>query len=338
MFDIGKAIGGPDEGDGIVGWMLGMFGIGGLIAGGAGSIGGGVADDIAGHGVADGFGTASRAAATGAETAAGFGRAATAGEGVFSRIFASFRYWTPTDWYVFTDFLSGGAREKFLTLSEKAKAVASAHGFMLQQLKVHQDKEGIAALLGEYEQLGAQLPSEDLLQKVHRALAKFMHPKKAGDSEALATLLNTSRDALKDRALRMEYEAACQVNLDAVNEVINGFASAENSKWEAAAEEIIRKERASPKLLLTDSKGTGGTEAAEKGFLGGLSHGQKNALIFGAIAAVGIGAYLAVKKIGKNKNKHPEQQRLMGHLPVAVAEIKPAHLNERESDKVVNAR
>jgi hypothetical protein len=74
--------------------------------------------------------------------------------------------------------------------------VFKGHHFMLQQLQAHGSKEGMAQLVAEYQALGAHLPSQELVNKSYRSLAKHLHSDKNALGSELMQQLNNAKEAL----------------------------------------------------------------------------------------------------------------------------------------------
>jgi hypothetical protein len=324
MIDLGKWIGGPDEGDGIVGSILGLFGGAALVAGGAG----GAAEAVGGHGVADGFG------ATAGRAAAGFEHGGAAAEGLFGRIFHEF---TATDWAFWGDFLgSGRAKQAFTALSENVKSVAIGHGFMLQQLRANHHKEDVAALLADYEALGNRLPPVELQQKVYRKLSFILHPdKNGGQGDALMKELSKANATLNDLSKRTEYEAMLAGHAESIEEIIKGFAEA-HPDWQKKTTEQTA-ERIRKGLLLEGDAAK--IEAESENWFAKMSAGKKGALIIGSVAAISVGAYLTLKSLSaKNKKNHPEDEKFMGNLPGPILRKHPIERINKEEKIAAAAR
>ena len=299
MFDIGKLIGGPDEGDGVVGALLNMF-----------AIGGGVAAIGAGNGLFDGVGGGMDA---GFSTAAeGFGEVAGGlGEGIFGRAAAMAaeigQTWLEIegfDWLANRayHYFSGNTKAAWGTLSASTQEVITAHAFIRQQLR----EQGLDALAGEYVQLGKDLPSEELLRKTFRALSKELHPDKNPLNEALMKTLSAANDTLKDSHKRTEYDWAKLVHGETMEEFLAGFDKAA-PEWQQKFEETARAERIAKGHLLKDaSAGTRATEGGFKHWIGGLSNGQKTGLVFAGVATVGLGVVLGLK-IAEHRKKKSHQ-------------------------------
>jgi hypothetical protein len=306
LIDLGRIIGGPDEGDGLLGALLGLFAAGGLAAGAAGH---GSFDGMAGSGVADGFGAAARAGAT--SEAGWAGRASS----VVGDFFADFTF---TDWYATYDFFNGDfgrkASQTWNALGKDVKEVVDAHSFMLHQLK----SLGLTDLASQYAALGTNLPDETLLKSTYRALAQKLHP----DSgllrdDTMFKALNDSNNILGNAGKREAYQAAHQYHTADVAAMWEQ-ATQRSAAWaEAMAREAQHARIKDGKLL------TGASEAAQQGanWFSRMSHTQKGLLAFGTVAAVSVGVYYAMSRAEKQRKKphaHPHHNTTLGHMPFPV--------------------
>lgn len=314
LIDLGKIIGGPDEGDGLIGKLLGLVAIGGAAAG----AGEGVFDTVGGSSVADGFG----AAAT--DTAAGFGRAA-ASEGWFAHLFreASFvDYWCMYD--MGTAFTQR-TRQAWNALSTEAQEVARAHGFLLQQLRAH----GLTDLAEKYSQLGTQLPGNELLQQAYEKLARQFHtdtnPNIGNLSGELMAMLQDSKKALSDAHKTGKYREALLTNGKDVEDFLAKFTDV-GTDWmktykayaDKVREEIIRDGR-----LIEGGAG----EAKTASWFSKLSSGQKKGVIIGSIiAAISIGTYIGIRMERHHREKkHPAHDPMMAELPLPLLHEREIH-------------
>jgi hypothetical protein len=299
LIDFGKLIGGPDEGDGVVGGLLGFLGLGALL-GGAG----------AAEGLGGSAGVAEASAGWASKTEGFFAGAGHAGagasEGVFARIFHNF---TATDAIFWGDFFKRGnqkASAAWQSLNQTAKEVAISHNFILQQLKKHD----LTDLGTEYEKLGLDLPSEDLLKKTYRALAPKLHPDTNKFSDNLMAFLNSAKEALSDSNKRREYENLLKGDRTQLEEIFTKFGETEVN-WNEAYEAAVKAEAGEVGRILTARAGAEAENAAR------LSN-SKTKLIFAGAALVATGAYIGIKMWKKQHPKHPHNQHLMGEIPFPV--------------------
>ena len=281
FIDLGKAIGGPDEGDGLTGSLLGIFGVGGA------AVGSGVFDTVGGSGVADGFGAAAETAA------AGFGRAGAAGAAEGGGFFTLFSDLLSDAWIM--NDLGGGSfsnwgRKAWQGLSDATKEVAQAHGFMLQQLR----SQGLTELAEKYAQLGTSLPDDALLKSTYRALANKFHPDKMPLGDEFFKMLTAANETLKNTTKTEGYNSVRLNQEGALQKFYAEFTSGEVN-WTEKYTEAMRAKMVKEGRLLEEGAGaaTGASSITKVSrWFSELSTAQKSGVVFGAVATVGVGVYL----------------------------------------------
>lgn len=214
------------------------------------------------------------------------------------------------DYQIWRDFGNSGTYQQFEQAFESGgqKAIShvremiQSHGFMLQQLRAHKDKsESIAALLPEYEALGTALPDAELTKKAYQLLVSQFHEAKDPSPKAkeLMKKLNVANDTLNQVPNRTAYEEALKNNLKAVEK---WFSEIHSSKWEETVSAIRRKGQ---KAL---SYSEPSVEMPKTGFskwFAELPPAGKGGVIFGTVAAVGLGAFALAHIADKKQKKSP---------------------------------
>ena len=249
-----------------------------------------------------------------AEALGSFGRVARTESGMFEAFaFASDRAFDYVIWRdvfdnkgSFKDFKAAGFGGASKHMVEEIRETVQGHGFMLQQLRFHKDQPGIQAILGEYEALGAHLPSKALAKKAYHTLAMFMHPDTNAVSDELIKRLNNAKDALTNPQSRDAYAHALQKNPSMVNEWLTKFG---NVEWEAKFEEMASKVR----LRLTGLPPKE-LEGASKWF-SELGKHQQGGIIFAGLLTAGVGTYLLAKAAEKKSLKpEPREVQWRSHV------------------------
>jgi len=287
MFDLfGDFIAGSAEGGGLVDGLLNL--VGRLFEGGAG----------------EAFGA--------------FAREGVAGEGILSRIFGmlemgSNRY---IDYLCWKDILGKGNGQSFRDFNkgwdgmacssreqvEGLREVIKGHSFILQQLKAHENENGVREILDEYKTLGLNLPSEDLLKKAQRKLSSMLHPDThPGIDGKLMTDLNNAKDAIGNQEKRALYERTLQENPRGIEKLFGELGKVD---WKDVYQSTERKARG----LLTGEGYTGARKWVNE-----LSGNQKVALVFGTVATVAAGSYVVAKVID-NRRRRQAQEKLLHKL------------------------
>jgi len=195
-----------------------------------------------------------------------------------------------------------------------AVEVLKGHAFLKQQLHSLQSHEGMAALLHEYEALGAHLPSEEMTKTIHRALAKHLHPDqaRAPNAGALMKQLNTAKDALLNKTHRASYEEALRQHPQRIAKHLEELCK---GTWKETASSAMRSAQKRIGSLV------GTPEAGMSKWFSELPSSTRGVVVFSALASVGVGAYMLAKAMEKKTPKDHGKERLTyqgSHAAVAM--------------------
>lgn len=188
------------------------------------------------------------------------------------------------------------------TTIETIRDVLKGHGFVLRQLRAHQETGGVASLLREYEALGTQLPPEDLLNRAHKALSKLLHPDQNPGKPEVAELmaqLNAARDTLNEASKRAEYEKVLQSH---PRKIAEWFEKLATGKWEETMEDIYRKGQKRIASMVEMPEGKFDRWFKELHPVG------KGALVFGVVSSVALGVYFLAKAADRKMKPKPSWQ------------------------------
>ncbi len=300
-FDLGKLFGGPGQGDGPIGLLLNPLA-------GVAILGGGAA-------LAGGSDAGVDAATAGVFTDVG-GAAARGGAGIFAHIFemAGSTDWI-FDYILYRDFTDrrgfGGFAGMGAQATEKLKIVldaTAAHGFFLTMLEEYKDKPGVSPLLKEYKALGLNLPSQELLKKVHRKLLEYLHPdKNPGIPEGLISALNSGRDALQNDLTRAAYQTELHYDRPGIEKIFDAILK-KKTHWKEFYENAAHAaETGAPKLALAGSAAaTGVAGAATKaGSWFSKQHcATQTGIVFAGVAVAALGVYWIAHTLETRRKKH----------------------------------
>jgi hypothetical protein len=181
------------------------------------------------------------------------------------------------------------------------RKVIKGHGFMLQQLRAHKNEKGVPEILQEYEKLGLNLPTEDLLRSAYRKVAQFFHPDKfPGDKikEELFKELQEANTALNNREHCAEYLGTLAEKPDVIKDL---FGKISDTNWENVFKNADRAKRLQLPGKVNEQNYTGARKWFEE-----LSTTNKSALIFGGVVGVGLCVYMAAKYFENKKAKNSE--------------------------------
>lgn len=242
-------------------------------------------------------------------------------ESIFSHAGGGVRFWEALnlgsdvafDYILYRDAF--GHRQSYQDFERAFKAgstelgsveVLKGHAFLKQQLRTLQSHEGMAALLNEYQALGAHLPSEELATKIHRALAKHLHPdhSKIQEAEGLMKQLNAAKDALLNPTHREAYEQALRKNPEGIAKHLEELCK---GTWKEAAASAMRGAQKRIGSLV------GTPERGMSKWFSELTPNARGVVIFSAIASVGVGAYMLAKAMEKKTPKDDGKERAINH-------------------------
>lgn len=187
---------------------------------------------------------------------------------------------------------------------EGVREVLKGHAFLLQQLRQHAPKsEELGKLFAEYDQLGLNLPSEELTKSAYRKLSSILHPDIAGTgNENLFKQLGAANDALNESAQRKAYEDILRKNPKELEKLFTKLGSGE---WEAF---MNKNGPGMHKRIGTTIKQQEPTGLAK--WYTELHPGAQAGIIFAGIAGVGIGAYMLANMGEKKPSKKSHTARV----------------------------
>ncbi|MEZ5690254.1 MAG: hypothetical protein R3D71_01140 [Rickettsiales bacterium] len=211
---------------------------------------------------------------------------------------------------------------------KNAGEVITSHSLLLEQLKKHAAGKDV---LREYEALGINLPSDDLLKKVKKSLSGHLHPDRAGGNNELMGKVNGALEVLGNTEKTAGYREILQ-NADSamrqnIEKLFRDIAGKQTEFYERTAQRAADAARLKLPFKGKATEQMNASELFSKKIHDGFKNSsrfKRGAIAFALVTGTSLLAYglasMREKKLDKNKpvsyvdmvsSKNDEQQKSM---------------------------